>query len=314
MKKKGIIIINKDFSADWLPLLKKMGINAVGLHSLYQFGGLQAYLEWLQEEKTQTLIALFERNGIIVEHQLHAVDWLLPRALFAEHPLWFRENAQGERVNDWNLCSTNEDALAYISDSAYRLAQLLKQKTHDYYIWCDDCVDTICHCEKCRQYNGADQNMLIMRAVLSGLKRYDRNARLSFLSYQDSFLLPTLKPSKDIFLEFAPIGRSHTVPLDSADEENQKNCKMLEDLLKIFPAETTQILEYFLDVSLYCKWDRSLAGALPLDREVLERDIAYYKGLGVDGITTFAGFIDNAWRAQFGDDSLLLYGEILNKA
>ena len=76
MKKKGIILLNKDFSADWLPILKAGGFNTVGLHSLYQYGGLKAYLEWWANAETQSLVAEFEitapdsveaKNTVVIE-------------------------------------------------------------------------------------------------------------------------------------------------------------------------------------------------------------------------------------------------------
>ena len=77
MKKKGIIILNKDFSREWLPILKESGINTIGFHSLYQFGGMEGHLDWLLNEDTQKLIAEFEANGFEIEHQLHAVDRII---------------------------------------------------------------------------------------------------------------------------------------------------------------------------------------------------------------------------------------------
>ena len=302
MKKKGIIILNKDFSREWLPILKESGINTIGFHSLYQFGGMEGHLDWLLNEDTQKLIAEFE-----------AVDWLLPRSFFKLHPEWFRVNDKGERVNDWNLCVSNREALSFLETSAYKLALLLRQKSHYYYIWSDDCVNSVCYCDRCRRYGGADQNMIIMKHVLKGLKRYDQEAKLSFLSYQDSSDVLTIQPDRDMFLEFAPIGRNHAKALDGNDEANVKARKTLEELLKIFPAETTQILEYFLDVSLFCQWKRENAKALDLDAEKLGRDISYYASLGVGGITTFSGFMDGEWRAKYGDGDIRLYGKALDE-
>lgn len=313
MKKKGIIILNKDFSREWLPILKESGINTIGFHSLYQFGGVEGHLDWLLNEDTQKLIAEFEANGFEIEHQLHAVDWLLPRSFFKLHPEWFRVNDKGERVNDWNLCVSNREALSFLETSAYKLALLLRQKSHYYYIWSDDCVNSVCYCDRCRRYGGADQNMIIMKHVLKGLKRYDQEAKLSFLSYQDSSDVLTIQPDQDMFLEFAPIGRNHAKALDGNDEANVKARKTLEELLKIFPAETTQILEYFLDVSLFCQWKRENAKALDLDAEKLGRDISYYASLGVGGITTFSGFMDGEWRAKYGDGDIRLYGKALDE-
>ena len=309
----GVVIINQDFTNAWLDLLCECDLKTIGLHSLYSTGGLDGHLHWLLDEKTQRLIERFEQNGFTIEHQLHAVDWLLPRPLFKVYPEWFRQNDAGERTPDWNLCASNPDALAFVETSAYKLALLLRQKSHNYYIWSDDCVNSICKCDACRALCGADQNMIVMQHVLKGLKRYDKDAKLSVLSYQDSLGLPTVKPDKDMFLEFAPVDRNHFSPLDGNDEANRRNRKVLEDSLAVFPASTTRILEYFLDVSLFCKWKREDAGALRLDEKVLRRDVAYYKSLGVGGLTTFTGFIDRNWRRKYGDNDIKTYAKVVHE-
>lgn len=313
MKKKGIIIINRELSDSWLELLVKAGFNTVGLHALYQFGGMQGHIDWLQKPETQSLLSRFEAAGIEVEHQLHAVDWLLPRSLFAQHPDWFREDPTGNRVADWNLCASNEAALQYLEDAACRLATLLKQKGHEYYIWGDDCLNATCHCQQCQGLSGADQSMIVTNHILRGLRRYDPEAKLSFLAYQDALTVPTVKPDPGVFLEFAPIDRNHRTPLTDDDDANARIRQKLAQLLAIFPAESAQILEYFLDVSLFCKWKKEDAAALNLDADRLTADISWYQQLGVAGITTFAGFIDDDWRQKFGDDDILLYGKILNE-
>lgn len=73
MDNRGVILLNKDFSMEWLPIFKECGINKVGLHSLYRYGGMDGHLNWLLREETQRAIAVFEENGITVEHELHAV-------------------------------------------------------------------------------------------------------------------------------------------------------------------------------------------------------------------------------------------------
>ena len=308
---KGIVVLNKEFTADWLPILKENGINKIAFHALYKYGGLNGHIEWLLQAETQEKIKLFEENGITVEHEMHAVDWLLPRSLFNENPLWFRMNEKGERVSDFNFCVSNEDALKYVENSAFKLAFLLKQKSHRYYIWSDDGIGSLCNCEHCKKYNGADQNMIIMQSVLRGIKRYDPQAKLSFLSYQDSEGLPSIKPDKDMFLEFAPINRNHFSRIDGDDPENVKSRNDLEKLLKIFPASETQILEYFLDVSLYCKWQRENASALKIDKDVIENDVAYYAKSGVGSIVTFACFMDKEWRNKYGLKDIENYGKAL---
>ena len=42
----GVVIINQDFTIDWLDLLAECNLKTVGLHSLYSTGGLDGHLHW----------------------------------------------------------------------------------------------------------------------------------------------------------------------------------------------------------------------------------------------------------------------------
>ena len=63
MDNRGVILLNKDFSMEWLPIFKECGINKVGLHSLYRYGGMDGHLNWLLREETQRAIAAFEETA-----------------------------------------------------------------------------------------------------------------------------------------------------------------------------------------------------------------------------------------------------------
>ena len=155
--------------------------------------------------------------------------------------------------------------------------------------------------------------MRIMKHILRGLKRYDPQAKLSFLAYDDSMALPTEKPDEDMFLEFAPIRRNHLQPIDGDDEKNKANREMLLKLLKIFPAGSARVLEYFLDVSLYCDWDREKAAAIPFDEARVRRDLEFYRSAGIERTTTFAVFMDDEWRRQYGTDDLMRCGKAMRE-
>lgn len=308
----SIIIINRDLCEEWLDVLTDCGIATIGLHSLYQYGGIDEFLNWLNRADVRNLLQKFKNTGIEIEYQLHAVNWLLPRGLFSVHPEWFRTDKNGVRVSDWNLCVSSAEALEYIENSAYLLAKMLEQSSHNYYIWGDDCIGSVCYCEKCSKISGADQNMIIMKHVLKGLKRYDKDAKLAFLSYQDSFGTLTVPPEKDMFLEFAPIDRDHFSPICSENEKNRMNCEIFENLGQIFHGDK-HVLEYYLDVSYYCGWKRENLKDLVLDTAVLEEDLKYYKSRGATCLSTFAGFIDGGWLKEFGAEKIKKYAEIVKK-
>lgn len=154
--------------------------------------------------------------------------------------------------------------------------------------------------------------MIIMKHVLKGLKRYDKDAKLAFLSYQDSFGTLTVPPEKDMFLEFAPIDRDHFSPICSDDEKNRRNCEIFENLGQIFHGDK-HVLEYYLDVSYYCGWKRENVKDLVLDTAVLEEDLKYYKSRGATCLSTFAGFIDAGWLKEFGTEKIKKYAGIVKK-
>lgn len=312
MKDKGIVIIYNDFSIDFLEILKKVNIKSIGLHSLYQFGGVKSYLEWLNTKETQDLIAKFENEGFSFTHFLHAVDYLLPRDLYQDHPDWFRENEKGQRTNDWNLCPSNKQALSYLENSSFDLAKKLKQKNHYYHLWLDDSINSFCHCEKCQNISPFDQNMIVVKSILKGLKKYDQEAMLSFLAYQDSFGIPKIKPPKDIFLEFAPINRNHNKSIDSDDENNVNNRKVFDGLAMLF-TNNIHILEYYLDVSYFCNWKKEDAKQLTINKDVLQKDLLYYKSKGATSIYSFAGFVDKSWIDKYGDEQLQEYSLLVDK-
>ena len=313
MRNAGIILCYQDIDDKWLDILEKMNIKNIGIHTLYQCGGVSGLLEWLEEEKTKKLLKDAEIRGFNYTFPIHAVDYLLPRRLFNEHPDYFRVNKDNTRTNDWNFCVSNKEALKYVEESSYELAKKLNQKSNHYEIWADDSLNSYCHCDKCKKYSPADQNLIISSTILKGLKRFNKEAKNSYLAYQDSLDVPNLKVDKDLFLEFAPIDRNHLVSISSNDDRNNKNNKnILDKLCKVFNKEV-YILEYYLDVSYFCKWNRANAKGLELDEHVLEEDFKFYDKYNVSKLYTFAGFIDNEWINKYGTLDLMKYSNSLHK-
>ena len=88
----------------------------------------------------------------------------------------------------------------------------------------------------------------------------------------------------------------------------------LDANLKVFPKETAQVLEYWLDVSRFSHWKRP-AVRLPWKKEVLEADVQVYWKRGIRHISTFAALVDDEYRKRFGDlDFISEYGQGLRKA
>lgn len=308
--KRAIVILYRDICSEWLDLLADGEINTLGLHFIPDRFEMEGYLDWLKEEGF-AWIEEVEKKGICVEHELHALRYLLPRDLFAEHPEYFRVNAEGERTVLHNACVSSEEGLAIVEERAYELAVALKQKGHRYYWWSDDVSDAWCHCEKCRKLTSSDQNLIFLARVLRGLRRYDPEAELCYLAYHDTITPPSLPIPEGIFLEFAPIKRDLSKPL--TDEVNRPTRDAIEALLRVFEPSHAEILEYWLDVSLYCKWGKLPVERVPNRPEVWQADFDYYTSLGVSSIKTFGAFMDEAYLKEFGDKEILSYAKILKE-
>ncbi|MBR6727764.1 MAG: DUF4838 domain-containing protein, partial [Clostridia bacterium] len=173
---RGLLVHPDELGDVWLSRLRDSDIKVVGLHPV---GGKKAHesLEELRRDVTEgrfdQKFAVLREMGIDIEFEMHAMSWLLPRSEFAAHPDWFRANGEGERVADFNLCASSEEALAFVADRAAELAKVFRPTTHRYYFWIDDVRDGACHCAACRSLSASDQAMKIYNAMLEGIRRVD---------------------------------------------------------------------------------------------------------------------------------------------
>jgi len=313
-QKRGIVILIDEIDDTWLTLCKEAGLNVLGVHELASEkpNSVQKILDRLTEKPVRKQLARFEKAGIAVEYELHAVEWLLPRALFGTNPDLFRENGAGKRVPDGNCCVSNPLALEILSERARMLAKLLRQSGENFHFWMDDAEDAVCRCEKCSALSGADQNMLMMNAVAEGLASIDRNAKAAWLAYADALTVPRIKPRPSLFLEFAPMLRDHREPITSAGVQNTKYRELLPALLKIFSPADAHVLEYWLDNALFSHYQKPPA-KLRFDPAVIEADTAFYRSLGINFITSFGSWLGEDYRALYGLPPAAEYGAALRK-
>ena len=238
-----------------------------------------------------------EKRGIAAEYYLHALNYLLPRELFAKEPELFRSDDDGRRTTDYNGCPSNDRTLQIVSERAAALAARLGQRSHRYHWWQDDDLggDVSCRCEKCRALTPAAQNLIWARAVWQGLRAYDPAAEISLLVYgeQDADI-----PLQDgVFLEFAPFRRAHDVPL-AQGETNRAFRRKLERLLQTYPSNRVEVLEYFLsyDYAGFCR-----------DGDRVRQDAAFYRSCGIERLASFAVFPQKEYVQTHGFDGIYKY-------
>lgn len=251
-------------------------------------------------------VAEIEEAGCKLETQQHAMSILLPRDLFGEHPEYFRMDKQGNRVNDANGCPSSEGALEQIARNAKVLGAENNPTNHKYYFWLDDGGE-VCYCDKCKGLSPSDQALMFENRIITALKETDPDALLAHLAYNSTTDAPTkVKPAEDIFLEFAPFHRNYTHPLaeiwiyGNSGWTHEMYIKALEDNLKIFPVETAQVLEYWIDDSLFSSWNPNKLVAVPWNKDLFLDDLKTYAKYGIRHITSFCVYVGPDYVKKFG--------------
>lgn len=306
-KTRGVVITPPDLTlGNWPERARRAHLTTIALHP---FPG--KLIEFVESEKGEQFLDTCRELGLEVEYELHAMGELLPRDLFEKDPSLFRMNDEGKRVSDANLCVHSETAIEIVIENAIRIARTLKPGTSRYFYWGDD-GKPWCRCPKCRELSESEQALLLENALVKALAALDKHARLAHLAYANTLEPPVkVKPDPRVFLEFAPIHRRFDKPLAAPEvEENSKHLDLLDANLEVFPAETAQALEYWLDCSLFSKWKEPHV-KLPWSEDVLNADLDTYGNRGIRHITTFAVYLDGHYLKTHGEPPIAAYGQAL---
>ncbi len=305
---RGVVLTPADLSLqDWPERATKAGLTTIALHP-----SPSTVLPFVESAVGREFLAKCARLGLSVEYELHAMGELLPRRLFAMEPGAFRMNEKGERTPDANLCVHSTRALEIVSSNMVSIARKLRPSTGRYFFWGDD-GKPWCHCRQCREFSDSDQALLLENHLVRELRRLDPNAALAHLAYSNTLAPPTkVKPEPGVFLEFAPIDRRYDLPYSQQTGPKTKDAlTSLIANLQVFPSESAQVLEYWLDASRFSQWRRPSV-KLPWRREVMVADAETYAKYGIRHVTTFAVYLDADYVKQYGAPSEIQeYGDIL---
>lgn len=301
---RSLLIHPEELDIVWIEQLEKLGVRELGLHPV---GGrranetLAAMLDRFETSEYRALLDEAARRSIEVTCEMHALRYLLPAEVLAAHPSWQRVNAQGERAADWNLCSSCGEALDYLSESAARLYARLPNRPKRVAFWLDDSQDAFCHCEKCRSISPSDQQMIVLHALLRGIRAVRPDAMLAYLAYFETLPAPTRRDlAEGLYLQFAPYKRDLTRPLsDPKSADNRRETAHLESLLDFFGIEEASALDYWFDNSLLSNYTKPPRKLVP-HPDVVKADMAFYRGLGFQRIQSFACYLGADYRELYG--------------
>lgn len=315
--RRGVVVYPSDIistgSLKLVEFMREAELNVLGIHTNTLSENLSDLRSFIESNEGQLLFRECKKASISIEFESHALHELLPRELFDIHPEYFRIDTDGIRKNDFNMCFSSEGAYKEIEKNIGEITKWLKPSTHRYFFWTDDVEHSFCNCDSCKRYSESEQALLFGNRLLAMLRKTDTLATLAHLAYGSTYKAPVnIKPSEGIFLEYAPINRDYTKPLS---EEHLLN---LEKNLQVFPKNTAHILEYWLDASMFSKWDRKNLVKVPWNQNSCDRDVQYYTGLGISSITSFGTWmINKEYFSKYGVKStqqiVKEYGLILKK-
>jgi hypothetical protein len=318
-KTRGIVLLVSDLLSleDWPARAKRAGLTTVATHFItnprFEHHTMQHLIDFIKSETGQRFREECAKLGLHVEHETHAMSDLLPRSLFKKNPSMFRMNEEKERTPQFNFCAHSSAGIDTICENAVRYAEVLKPTTGRYFFWIDD-ARPMCRCPECRLYSDSDQALILENAVVNALRRHvDPGATLAHLAYVNTMEPPIqVKPESGLFLEFAPINRTWEHPLRQREVKrgsltHGQLLDMLDANLEIFGKDGAQVLEYWLDVSMFSGWKRP-PKKLQWNREVFLDDLHTYGDRGIHHITSFGAFIDAQYIRLHGEPPIDEYG------
>ena len=296
---RGVVLVPEDLTLeDWPQRASDAGLTTIGIHHQ---NSPAAVIRWVKSDLGQRFVEQCQQLGLHIEYELHAMKELLPRSLFQQSPALFRMNEKGERTPDSNCCVHSERTLEIAAENALAIAQVLRPTTGRYFYWGDD-GEPWCLCPQCRELSPSEQALRIENRLCRALRTLDPQARVAHLAYTNTLAPPQqIRPDEGVFLEYAPIRRRYDAPYEQQQRpDDQDGLAALGANLKVFPRDTAQVLEYWLDVSRFSGWKRP-GVRLPWNKDVFLADVETYRQRGIRHITSFAAWIDADYRQRFRD-------------
>ncbi|HYR78420.1 MAG TPA: DUF4838 domain-containing protein, partial [Candidatus Dormibacteraeota bacterium] len=261
---------------EFIPWMARRGINAF------------SYIRHAHDTrfKIDELAPLLRERGIDAEYGGHVLPLLLPRERFDDRPDFFPAGDDGVRIANGNLCVSNPDALALVSQGA--LAYTREHPENKLlHVWGADVRGGAwCRCAQCRQLPPQLQYMKVVNSIATQLSDDANAPPVAYLAYHDTIdPHPGLQPHKNVSFEWAPRERCYSHAIDDPDcEINPRYLESLKRYIEIFDGRG-HVFEYYADAILFC----GLSFATP---SVIARDLRCYRSLGIAGISclTFGAY------------------------
>jgi hypothetical protein len=272
-----------EHARQWIDFCGKQRMNWVFHHTQFED-------HWWVENRP-VLWPELQKRGITLELGGHYLPHFIPRALFRQHPDWFRF-ANGGRVNEYNFCPSSHAAMEYLKARVRQYVQE-QPEAEVYNVWADDTAEdssTWCFCTQCQQYSPSDQNLLVMNAMAEAVCEVKPTGKLVCIAYHETLTPPQkVEPAPNVVLMFAPRERCYAHALNDPNcAKNQQHAHSLEALVKVFDPGQAEIFEYYPDQVVFNHMMPALA-------DTIASDIHYYKSLGIGLIEPLLTPFSHPW-------------------
>ena len=305
----SILIHPDELTPVWIDRMKACGVTTLGIHPR---GGrvaaesLRELLELLKLPEYRSLLDEASEKGLDIAYECHAAAYLLPRELFDAHPEYFRMDAEGNRVRDWNFCVSNPEAISIVAKRAAETAKAFYRSGKRFYFWLDDGRDLSCHCPECAKYSASDQQLIALNAMIREIRKDVPDAKLAYLAYFGTLAVPEkMKPEPGIFLEYAPMEK-YVAKGEDREEKIAREFALIDPLLDFFGREDSKVLEYWYDNSMYSDWKKPPKAFRP-DEEAIKKDAAFYRRKGFRCVSTFGCFLGPDYEILHGEPDMAPY-------
>ncbi|MBN2312257.1 MAG: DUF4838 domain-containing protein [Candidatus Hydrogenedentes bacterium] len=304
---RGVVVVPEDIASwNWPEKAKEAGLTTIATHPFpAEVEAFTATDEWHAFQEA------CRRLGLHIEHELHAMGELLPRDLFDRNPDMFRMDEHGDRVPDWNLCVHSPQAIEVVCENLMRYAGKLRPTTGRHFYWIDD-GRPMCRCPECRGLTDSEQALLLENHMADAIRRAYPGETVAHLAYLRTLDAPAqVRPHPGVFLEWAPITRRFDRSIADRDAHGD-TLDSLAANIEVFGADGAQVLEYWLDESLFYRAQRPPELVkIPWHADVFHEDVDTYAGLGVRHITSFGVKVNGEYVSRFGEPPLNEYGSYL---
>ncbi len=216
---------------------------------------------------------------------------------------------------DAGLCSGDGEKLAGYRDQLDTALAGLPADMGDYFLWQQDNDNVRCTCHRDAGLTLTDTTLGVFNDLVGHLRARQPGARLAFLVYLGTWEPPrSVAPAPGLFAEIAPIHRcmAHAVEDRTCPINPRDIAATLDRWEAVLPPEQSQVLDYWLDSSLFARGRFSAnCGRLPHIGRTIRDDVVSYRARGVDAITTFVVLVDRDYLYRWTSPTIHQYPRLL---